>query len=141
MGTAYSVNVAWALLVVSLEAQVETLPHQRAWAESVALERGWCLTRFIQGVASGKLGPRRLTQDVLLEIRAAAPEARPTHVLMIRMDRIGRGSIVDSQIFVRDLLGLGARLFTRDQGEIKLDSARDELIAAVQMAVAPSVST
>ena len=55
---------------------------------------------------------------------------------MIRLDRVGRGSIIDSQIFVRDLLVLGARIYTRDQGEIRLDSAMDELIAAVQLAVA-----
>ena len=55
---------------------------------------------------------------------------------MIRLDRVGRGSIIESQIFVRDLLALGARVFTRDAGEIRLDSAMDELVAAVQMAVA-----
>jgi hypothetical protein len=55
---------------------------------------------------------------------------------MIRPDRVGRGSIVDSQNFVRDLLALGTRLWTRDAGEIRLDSAMDELVAAVEMAVA-----
>lgn len=127
---------AWALLVVSSDAQAETLQHQRAWAQSAAKERGWHLTRFVEGVASGKDGPRRLTRDILLEVRAAPPEARPAFLLMIRLDRVGRGSIVDSQIFVRDLLALGARVFTRDAGEIRLDSAMDELVAAVQMAVA-----
>jgi DNA invertase Pin-like site-specific DNA recombinase len=126
----------WALLAVSSDAQAETLQHQRKWAEAVTREKGWRLSRFIEGVASGKDGPRRLARDLLLEVRATPSEARPAYVLLIRLDRLGRGSIVDSQIFARDLLALGTRLFTRDQGEIRLDSAMDELVAAVQMAVA-----
>ena len=129
-------NSAWALLVVSSEAQAETLQYQRAWAELVCSEKSWHLSRTVEGVASGKNGPRRLSQDVLLDVRATPVEARPQFLLMTRLDRVGRGSIVDSQIFVRDLFILGVRVFTRDQGEMKLDSAMDELIAAVQMAVA-----
>ena len=127
---------AWALLVVSSEAQAETLTYQRSWAEGACTDRKWNLTRVVDGVASGKDGPRRLSQDVLLEIRATPVEARPQYLLMTRLDRVGRGSIVDSQIFVRDLFILGVRVVTRDQGEVRLDSAMDELIAAVQMAVA-----
>jgi hypothetical protein len=55
---------------------------------------------------------------------------------MIRADRLGRGSIVESQIILRDLLELGVGVFTRDQGEVKLDSAMDELISAATLAVA-----
>ena len=129
-------STAWALLAVSSEAQAETLQYQRAWAEAACADRKWNLTRVIDGVASGKDGPRRLSLDVLLEIRAAPIEARPHYLLMTRLDRVGRGSIIDSQIFVRDLFVLGVRVVTRDQGEVRLDSAMDELIAAVQMAVA-----
>jgi DNA invertase Pin-like site-specific DNA recombinase len=129
-------STVWALLVVSSVAQAETLRYQRSWAEGVAKEKGWRIGRFIEGVASGTEGPRRLSRDLLIEIRATALEARPAYVLMIRLDRVGRGSIVDSQIFVRDLLALGTRVFTRDAGETRLDSAMDELVAAVQMAVA-----
>jgi DNA invertase Pin-like site-specific DNA recombinase len=125
--------IAWALLTVSSEPQIGTLKHQRAWAVGAAENKGWQLTRIMEGVASGKEGPRAIARELLLEIRATPAEARPEHVLMIRLDRVGRGSIVDSQIFVRDLLALGARVYTRDAGEIRLDSAMDELIAAVQM--------
>ena len=129
-------KTVWALLVVSSEQQSDTLRHQRVWAEGVAKDKGWRIGRFIEGVASGNEGPRKLSRDLLIEVRAAAIEARPAYILMIRLDRVGRGSIVDSQIFVRDLLALGTRVFTRDAGEIRLDSAMDELVAAVQMAVA-----
>jgi hypothetical protein len=37
---------------------------------------------------------------------------------MNRLDQVGWGSIVDSQLFVRDLLAVGAREFTRVAGEI-----------------------
>lgn len=128
--------IAWAVLTVSSEPQIGSLQNQRTWAEGLAADKGWKLTRVIEGVSSGRAGPRAICRDLLLEIRATPLEARPEHVLMIRLDRVGRGSIIDSQIFVRDLRALGARLFTRDSGEIKLDSAMDELIAAVQLAVA-----
>jgi len=136
VGTATGMDIAWALLAVSSEPQSETLPHQRAWAEQTCREKGWHLARAFEGVASGKDGPRRLTQELLLELRATPVAERPAHVLMVRLDRVGRGSIVESQIVVRDLFVLGARVYTRDAGEVRLDSAMDELIAAVQMAVA-----
>lgn len=136
VGTTPDMTTVWALLVVSSEAQSETLRHQRTWAEGLAKDKGWRIARLIEGVASGNEGPRRLSRDLLLEVRATPIEARPAYVLMIRLDRIGRGSIVDSQIFVRDLLALGTRVYTRNAGEIRLDSAMDELVAAVQMAVA-----
>ena len=128
-------DIAWALIAVSSAPQSETLDHQRAWAERACHDKGWILARRFLGVASGKDGPRRLTRDLLLELRATPVAERPTWVLMIRLDRVGRGSIVESQIFVRDLFVLGARVYTRDAGEVRLDSAMDELIAAVQMAV------
>jgi DNA invertase Pin-like site-specific DNA recombinase len=126
----------WLLAAVSSEGQAETLPHQRAWGEEVASTRGWRLTRIIEGVATGKAGPRRIVRDLLTDIRALDAEARPTRLLMIRADRLGRGSIVESQIVLRDLHDLGVSVFTRDQGEVKLDSAMDELISAATLAVA-----
>lgn len=126
----------WLLAAVSSEGQVETLPHQRAWGEEVASTRGWRLTRTIEGVATGKAGPRRIVRDLLAEIQALDAGARPSRLLMIRADRLGRGSIVESQIVLRDLRDLGVSVFTRDQGEVKLDSAMDELISAATLAVA-----
>jgi DNA invertase Pin-like site-specific DNA recombinase len=126
----------WALAAVSSEGQSETLAHQRRWAEEAAAAHGWHLTRVVEGVATGKAGPRRLVRELLADLRALDAEARPTKVLMIRADRLGRGSIVESQIVLRDLLELGVGVFTRDQGDVKLDSAMDELISAATLAVA-----
>jgi|GEM_PF-2388037 DNA invertase Pin-like site-specific DNA recombinase len=126
----------WALAAVSSEGQSETLVHQRRWAEESAASHGWHLTRVIEGVATGKGGPRRIVRDLLADLRALDAEARPKKLLMIRADRLGRGSIVESQIVLRDLLELGVGVFTRDQGDVKLDSAMDELISAATLAVA-----
>ncbi len=126
----------WALAVVSSEGQSETLVHQRKWAEETATARGWRLARIVEGVATGKAGPRRLVRDLLADLAALDAEVRPKKLLMIRADRLGRGSIVESQIVLRDLLALGVGVFTRDQGDVKLDSAMDELISAATLAVA-----
>src|SRR5580700_6209669 len=126
----------WALAAVSSEGQSETLVHQRRWAEESAASHGWHLTRVIEGVATGKGGPRRIVRDLLADLRALDAEARPKKLLMIRADRLGRGSIVEGQIVLRDLLEIGVSVFTRDQGEVKLDSAMDELISAATLAVA-----
>jgi DNA invertase Pin-like site-specific DNA recombinase len=126
----------WALAAVSSEGQSETLAHQRKWAEDAAASHGWRLSRVIEGVATGKAGPRRIVRELLADLRALDAEARPKKLLMIRADRLGRGSIVESQIVLRDLLELGVGVFTRDQGDVKLDSAMDELISAATLAVA-----
>jgi DNA invertase Pin-like site-specific DNA recombinase len=126
----------WALVVVSSEGQADTLPHQRKWAEETAAAKGWRLARVVEGVATGKAGPRRIVRELMADLRALEPEARPSRLLMIRADRLGRGSIVESQIVLRDLLNLGIGVFTRDQGDVKLDTAMDELISAATLAVA-----
>lgn len=129
-------SAVWALLAVSSEQQSETLVHQRKWAEEVAASHGWHLTRVVEGVASGKEGPRRVVRELLADLRSIDPEARPAGLLMIRADRLGRGSIIDSQIVLRDLRELGVSVWTRDQGEVKLDSTMDQLISAATLAVA-----
>lgn len=124
------------MAVVSSDKQAETLEHQRAWAEEAAAAQGWHLARVVDGVASGKAGPRQIVRDLMADLRALDPEARPTKLLMIRADRLGRGPIVESQIVLRDLQKLGVAVFTRDQGHVKLDSAMDELISVATLAVA-----
>jgi DNA invertase Pin-like site-specific DNA recombinase len=111
------------------------LPHQRKWCEETCASHGWRLTRVIEGVGSGKLGPRKLVAELLADLRALDEAARPARVLMIRADRLGRGSVIEMQIALRDLLALGVGVFTRDQGALKLDSAMDELISAATLAV------
>lgn len=133
---ALSAPPVWALAVVSSDGQSDTLVHQRRWAEEAAAAHGWRLTRVIEGVASGKAGPRQMVRDLIAELRSIDAAARPAQILMIRADRLGRGSVIESQVVLRDVLALGVGIFTRDQGSVKLDSAMDELISAATLAVA-----
>jgi DNA invertase Pin-like site-specific DNA recombinase len=130
--------LAWALCVVSSGGQEETIPNQRAWAIGVAKAKNWRLLPdgIFEGVASGKLGPRSIVRDILKKLRATEPDARPEWLCMIRADRLGRGDMVESQIVLRDLHQLGVKVWTRDQGELKLDSAIAKLFVAMQASVA-----
>lgn len=127
---------AWALLVVSSDAQAETVAHQRAWATQTATEKGWKIDREFSGVSSGKDGPRRLLRDLIGALRELPAPERPAWLLMIRADRVGRGRLVESQVALHELIDLGVRIWTRDAGELKLDSATDQIIAAVKAGLA-----
>lgn len=127
---------AWALLVVSSEIQAETLPDQRSWAQGVAAEKGWTLERVFEDVATGKRGVRRTMTELIAALRAVPPPARPDWVLMIRADRVGRGRIAESQIALHEIVDLGCRIWTRNEGEIRLDTAMDQLISAARQATA-----
>ncbi len=133
--TAARKPLAWALCVVSSSKQEETLPHQRGWASTEAKSKGWRLHDIFEGVASGKDGARSLVRDILKKLRATEPDARPQWLLMIRSDRIGR-EMVESQIVLRDLKQLGVRVWTRDQGELKLDTTMGKVYAAMQAGLA-----
>lgn len=126
----------WALLAVSSDAQADTIDHQRKWAQETAKQRGWRLTRCVEGVASGKAGPRRVVRELLTALRALEPAQRPGYVLMVRLDRLGRGDVVESQLVLRDLRELGVRVWTREGGEERIDSAMQQLISAAKSAVA-----
>ncbi|MDB5092118.1 MAG: recombinase family protein [Candidatus Eremiobacteraeota bacterium] len=126
---------AWALLVVSSSKQVDTLDDQRAWAEATARERGWRLAHTVKGVASGKAGPRTIVKDLLRQLRDLAAEDRPAWVLMIRLDRVARGPIVETQLVVHDLKMLGVRVWTREDGELRNETAMEQLLVAVKATV------
>ena len=132
--------VAWALTAVSSDVQADTLAHQRAWAEEAAKAKGWRLERVLgdesEGVGTGKHGPRAIVNRLLAELRAVPAAARPSWLLVIRADRLGRGQdIVDNQIVLRDLKRLGVSVWTRG-GEKKADTAMEQLVNAVEAAVA-----
>lgn len=129
-------DTAWLYAVVSSDKQVETLADQEAWARSISQANGWELQRVVSGVKSGKRGVRKLLADLIAELRSTPAELRPARVLMLRLDRFGRGRIVDSQVAFRDLTELGIIVHTRDGGDERLDGPMDELIAAAKFAVA-----
>lgn len=127
---------AWALLVVSSEAQAETIPHQRSWAAETAKEKGWTIDAagVFEGVSSGRDGPRKLVEQMMDALRATP--VRPEWLLMIRADRLGRGTISEQLPVRAELRALGVRIWTREKGELLLDSDEAELIAAFDAYVA-----
>jgi len=127
---------AWAFLVVSSDQQEVTLDDQARWARDIAAEKGWAIAREFRGVASGRDGPRSLLREMIAALRALPASARPAWILMIRADRLGRGRVVDTQIVLHDIVDMGVRIWTRDGGELKVDSAVDQIIASVKAGLA-----
>lgn len=124
---------AWALLVVSSEGQTESLPDQRKRAEAAVAAKGWTLERAFEGASTGREGPRKLLRTLVSELRALPAEARPAWVMMIRQDRVGRGRIDESLFILHEIRDLGPRLWLIDKGgELRLDSATDDFIAAAE---------
>jgi hypothetical protein len=72
----------------------------------------------------------------LPSLRGLEPAARPRWLMMIRRDRLSRGTIADSQVVLHELRKMGVSVWTRDQGEIKMDTATDEMIDAIHSVVA-----
>ena len=130
-------STAWAFLVVSSSSseQLETLPHQRAWCDSAAAANGWEITREFRDSCTGKKGVRRLFNRLLTELRATPRPLRPQRILMIRRDRIGRGSIASTLQAQHELKDLGCIIHTRDGGDQSLDGV-GELNAAMTAYIA-----
>jgi DNA invertase Pin-like site-specific DNA recombinase len=127
-------ETCWLYVVVSSEAQSATLEGTEADLRRLAAEKGWKVTQTFSDTASGKKGVRALFRELTTALREVT--VLPTWVLTSRADRIGRGSIGEALVAQQDILKLGVRIFTRAEGEIKLDSAIAELMGAVRAAAA-----
>jgi len=130
------VSDAWLYAVVSSGAQESTLVDQEHWAREASSANGWELTRVFSAVSTGKAGVRKLLTRLVGELRATPKAERPARVLMLRLDRVGRGSLIDSMVVLRELEDLGVGVFTRDGGEEKMDGPMREFITAAKLAVA-----
>jgi hypothetical protein len=120
----------WALLVVSDQGQADTLPDQEAWAQETARAKGWSITRTFSGVSSGKLGARGLTLRMIGELESLPPDQRPKRVLMIRLERLGRGDGLEAINAFVTLKTLGVMVHTRMEGDVTYGRA-SELLAPV----------
>ncbi len=117
---------AWLYAAVSSSPQEATLEDQRQWATDTAHRNGWVITREFAGVGSGAKGTRELLDTLINELSATPRAARPSRVLMIRIDRVGRMAL-DCIAAVARLRKLGVLLHTRQDGDVKLDTALDSL--------------
>lgn len=122
-------NTAWLLAVVSDVGQAESLPHQQKWATDTCAANGWSVTReFAKAGSSGKEGVRALVETMLAALRASAPTSRPERILMIRQDRLGRGSGNDTMGALAEIYELGTVVHTREDGDIKLSRVADSIL-------------
>jgi DNA invertase Pin-like site-specific DNA recombinase len=127
-------NTAWAYLTVSSGEQADSIPNQRSWAEKCAAQHGWTITREISGPGSGKDGPRVKYEEMMAALRRLSAAQRPEWVLMIRLDRVGRGAnIGQMQTALYELHELGVRVWTREGGEERQDDIMAQLITAVKL--------
>jgi DNA invertase Pin-like site-specific DNA recombinase len=117
---------AWSYTAVSSSPQEATLDDQRQWATDTAVGHGWVITREFSGVGSGAKGTRDLLSTLIDELERTPKATRPQRVLMIRIDRVGRMAL-DCIAAVARLRKLGVLLHTRQDGDLKLDTALDSL--------------
>lgn len=116
----------WSYAAVSSSPQEATLEDQRQWATDTAARNGWVIAREFSGVGSGAKGTRELLSVLIEELERTPKAARPARVLMIRIDRVGRMAL-DCIAAVARLRKLSVVLHTRQDGDVKLDTALDSL--------------
>jgi hypothetical protein len=123
---------AWALLVVSDSGQAETLPNQEAWAREAAAANGWAITRFFSGVSTGKYGTRALASGMITELEEMPAESRPQRVLMIRLERLGRGNGLEAMESFLRIRKLGIIVHTRLDGDVGYEKASELLMPVLR---------
>jgi DNA invertase Pin-like site-specific DNA recombinase len=116
----------WSYAAVSSSPQEATLEDQQQWATETAVRNGWVIAREFSGVGSGAKGAREILSNLIDELERTQKAARPKRVLMIRIDRVGRMAL-DCIAAVARLRKLGVLLHTRQDGDVKLETALDSL--------------
>jgi DNA invertase Pin-like site-specific DNA recombinase len=130
-----NMETAWSYTVVSSDQQSDTIVDQERWANDVARENGWAITRVFSGVSSGVAGTRKLLEDLLSELRRTPKTQRPKRVLCIRIDRLGRGDGLDAIAALSEIRNLGVVLHTRQDGDVRLERASDAILPAIRSIV------
>ena len=126
-------SAAWAYLVVSSEQQAETIEFQRRWAAEAALQHGWDITETFDGVSSGKDGTRVLLKRLVERLEKTTASERPERVLMIRLDRLGRGLGLEALAALAQITQLGVTIHTRQDGDYKIARASDSLLPLMRI--------
>jgi DNA invertase Pin-like site-specific DNA recombinase len=122
---------------VSSELQAETLAHQRKMAQDDAKLHGWRLDRVGDNQGGDpQARSRSVLFELIPELRRLESDERPAWIWMRRVDRMGRGRIAESQLAMDEIVDLGVRLWDHDAGEVRLETATDQIIAAVKSGLA-----
>lgn len=118
----------WLYLVVSSDAQDETLPAQRRWGFEEAARIGALVDPdgIFEGVSSGKHGARAILVDLIGKLRALPKSERPSRVLMNRLDRTGRMPL-DAISALNDIHKLGVVIRDRINGDYTFKRVIDQV--------------
>ncbi|HKU67221.1 MAG TPA: recombinase family protein [Candidatus Baltobacteraceae bacterium] len=118
----------WLYLVVSSEAQEDTLDAQRRWGFEEAARIGVRVDPdgVFEGVASGKHGARTILLDLIARLRALPKSERPARVLMNRLDRTGRMPL-DAISALNDIRKLGVTIRDRINGDYTFQRVIDQV--------------
>jgi DNA invertase Pin-like site-specific DNA recombinase len=122
--------------VVSSSPQELSLDAQEQWAQETATAHGWTITRSFRGVSSGREGARQLLETLLDELRDTAKADRPKYVLMVRLDRLGRGTGIEGIAALAEIRRLGTSIWTREDGLVRLERASDAILPTIRSIVA-----
>lgn len=114
-------ETCWIYAAVSSGKQEATVADQLAWGNDTASKNGWEVIRAFHDVATGKFGTREILEDLLAALKATPKNQRPQRVLMIRLDRMGRGTGLDVIGAFGQIYKLGVTIHTRLDGDIPLD--------------------
>jgi DNA invertase Pin-like site-specific DNA recombinase len=125
----------WILSVVSSNPQETSLAQQTSWARKTAKTNGWTVGRVFEGVASGKRGTRKLLDDLIAELRELPKVQRPTWLCTVRIDRLGRGTSLETMGALAELRSLGVRLFTREDGAVSVERASEAILPSIRAIV------
>lgn len=126
-------NTAWAYLVVSSEQQAESIEFQRRWATEAALQHRWAITETFDGVSSGRDGTRSLLKRLVDRLEKTTASERPERVLMIRLDRLGRGLGLEALAALAQITQLGVTIHTRQDGDYKIARASDSILPLMRI--------
>jgi DNA invertase Pin-like site-specific DNA recombinase len=130
------IQTAWMLCVVSSDGQSDTLEFQERWGHEVADVNGWKLERVFRDVSTGKHGVRRLLSELIDELKRLPKVQRPARLLMVRLDRMGRGDGLETIAALSEIKKLGPVLHTREDGDVRLERAADSLMPMLKSVLA-----
>lgn len=126
----------WAFLAVSSSPQELSLDAQEQWALETAAAQDWTIARTWKGVSSGREGARHLLEQLLDELRSTPKSERPKYVLMVRLDRLGRGTGIESVAALAEIRRLGTQIYTREDGIVRIERASDAILPMIRSVVA-----
>ncbi len=129
-------TTAWALAVVSDPQQTETLKYQEAWARETASLHNWTLSNLVVDVSSGRDGTRKVVTEMLDKLASLPRQQRPARLLMIRLDRLGRGDGTDAFSAYLKLRELEVIAHTREDGDVRIGRASDLLVPMMRSLLA-----